>query len=211
MTVASGLLAFDTSAAHCAAALLSAGCVSVMEKKMVRGQAENLLPMLCRLLSDANLDFTDLQGIGVGIGPGNFTGVRISVSAARGLGFGLQIPVIGVSTLEALAWGFSSPVLAAVPARREQIYAQLFGVEEETTPLLCSPTFADLHDLVGELRPPVVGAAAKTVAEHTNWMCAEPNLRLIEAVLQIAKARFDQNLLKEMPTPIYLRAATDQT
>ncbi len=204
------LLAFDTSAGHCVAALLSGGCIEVVEKYMVRGQAENLFPILQRLLSDADLDMTDLQGIGVGIGPGNFTGVRISVSAARGLGFGLQIPVIGVSTLEALAWGFVDPVLVVVPARREQIYAQLFRVAEETTPMLCNPTSEDLKNLVGELCPTVVGAAAKVVAEHTSWPCAEVNLRPIEAVLQITRARLEKNLPTKMPSPIYLRSATDQ-
>ena len=70
---------------------------------MDRGQAERLLPMLEELMAEAGAGWTALDGIGVVTGPGNFTGVRLAVAAARGLALGLGIPAVGVSIFEALA------------------------------------------------------------------------------------------------------------
>ena len=89
------ILAFDTSAAHCAAALLCAGKIEVRVDEMARGQAEHLMPMLEEVLAAQGLTWADLDAIGVGTGPGNFTGIRISVAAARGLALGLGIPAVG--------------------------------------------------------------------------------------------------------------------
>jgi tRNA threonylcarbamoyl adenosine modification protein YeaZ len=90
---------------------------------MARGQAEHLMPMLEGFLSENGKSWSDLTRIGVGTGPGNFTGIRISVSAARGLSLGLGIPAIGVSTLEALRHIHPSATVAVV-APRNMIYAQ---------------------------------------------------------------------------------------
>ena len=98
------VLAFDTAAAHCAAALVRGPAVlAARHEPMDRGQAERLLPMLEELMAEAGTGWTSLDGIGVVTGPGNFTGVRLAVAAARGLALGLGIPAVGVSIFEALA------------------------------------------------------------------------------------------------------------
>ena len=97
------VLAFDTSAAHCAAVLVRGDRVLARrDEAMDRGQAERLLPMLEELLAEAGLGWRDLDGIGVCTGPGNFTGLRIAVAAARGLALALGIPAVGVTRFEAL-------------------------------------------------------------------------------------------------------------
>ncbi len=88
---------------------------------MARGQAERLIPLLQQVLNDHGAVWNDLDAIGVGVGPGNFTGIRISVSAARGLALGLGKPAIGVSNLEAQAYGLDGPVLRCPDARRDRI------------------------------------------------------------------------------------------
>lgn len=122
------VLGFDTSAAHCAAGLFWAGRkLPSRFEEMPRGQAERLIPMLEALLAEAGLGWRDLGAIGVGIGPGNFTGIRIAVSAARGLALGLGIPAIGVSSFELLAHGQGNgPLLITLPAPRGQAYVQRF-------------------------------------------------------------------------------------
>jgi len=120
------LLAFDTSAAHCAAALLLNGQVVTRIDEMAKGQAEHLMPMLEEMLAAADLTWADLDGIGVGIGPGNFTGIRISLGAVRGLALGLGKPAIGVNGFEARAFQEPLPFTATIPAPREQSYAQAF-------------------------------------------------------------------------------------
>ena len=78
-------LGFDTSAAHCAAALLRGDTVLAhLSEEMTKGQAERLFPLLEGLLAQTGLVWRNLDVIGVGIGPGNFTGIRIAVAAARG-------------------------------------------------------------------------------------------------------------------------------
>ena len=114
------VLGFDTSAAHCAAAVLDGErCLATRVEEMGRGQAERLMPLLEELLAEAGLNWRDLHRIGVGVGPGNFTGIRISVAAARGLALGLGIPAIGVSTFDAIQLA-DPEAAAAVPAPRCQ-------------------------------------------------------------------------------------------
>ncbi len=152
------LLAFDTSAAHCAAALFCDGrVVATHVDEMARGQAEHLMPMLEDFLARKGKDWSDLTRIGVGIGPGNFTGIRISVAAARGLALGLGIPAIGVSTLDALQH-LHPGATTAVPAPRDMIYAQTPGSEPS---LLAA---SDVPDAVFSDDPHALIAALAEVA-----------------------------------------------
>jgi hypothetical protein len=105
------ILAFDTAAAHCAAALVQGDAVLARrDEPMARGQAERLLPMLEEMLAETRRGWADLDALAVCTGPGNFTGLRLAVAAARGLAMGLGIPAIGVSRFEALAEGTAGPM-----------------------------------------------------------------------------------------------------
>lgn len=125
------VLGFDTSAAHCAAAVICGDRVlAERTEPMTRGQAERLFPLLEELLAEAGLGWSDLDAIGVGIGPGNFTGVRISVAAARGLALSLGVPAIGVGTTEASACGAPRPCRAVVPLRGNEVVWEDFGSQD---------------------------------------------------------------------------------
>ncbi|MBV7408700.1 tRNA (adenosine(37)-N6)-threonylcarbamoyltransferase complex dimerization subunit type 1 TsaB [Maritimibacter sp. DP1N21-5] len=175
------LLAFDTSAAHCAAALLRDGKVTTRVEEMGKGQAERLMPLLVEVLSEGGLGWADLDGIGVGVGPGNFTGIRISVAAARGLALGLGKPAIGVSTLEAQAHGVARPCRSVTDARRGMVYAQVFpgGVAE----MVGADSLPDDLPLAG----PLDGAA------------------LVTAIAELAARRLDAP--EPRPAPLYIRGA----
>jgi tRNA threonylcarbamoyladenosine biosynthesis protein TsaB len=99
----SGLvLGFDTSAAQCAAAVVSGDRVLASRvESMERGQAERLLPMLEEVLAESRAGWADLAALAVCTGPGNFTGIRVGVAAARGLALGLGVPAMGVTAFEA--------------------------------------------------------------------------------------------------------------
>ncbi|MCK0150008.1 tRNA (adenosine(37)-N6)-threonylcarbamoyltransferase complex dimerization subunit type 1 TsaB [Marivita sp. S6314] len=138
------ILAFDTSAAHCAAALLCGSVIlQTRVEPLAKGQAERLMPMLEEMLSEHGKTWSDLTRIGVGVGPGNFTGIRISVSAARGLALGLGIPAIGVSSLEAIHQDHPTAI-AAVPAPRDMLYVQSPGTAPRLTDAseVTQPVFA---------------------------------------------------------------------
>ena len=183
------ILGFDTSAAHCAAALLSGGRVlAAVEEPMATGQAERLMPMLEGMLAAQGLGWRDLSRIGVGTGPGNFTGVRIAVAAARGLALGLGVPAVGVGRLEALALGLGR-VTVVEDARRGEAWVQDFpGGAARVLPL-------------AEVRAArVVGSAAAAVP---GAEVLAPAMPLAEAVARIAAARAPG----PRPAPVYLRAA----
>jgi len=129
------ILGFDTSAAHCAAALLSGDRILVTRhEEMGRGQAERLMPLLEEVLAEAGATWADLSRIGVGVGPGNFTGIRIAVSAARGLALSLCIPAVGVDGFKAIALTAPDDHLPALPAPRNQLYVKPAGKEPRLLP-----------------------------------------------------------------------------
>ncbi|UWQ98989.1 tRNA (adenosine(37)-N6)-threonylcarbamoyltransferase complex dimerization subunit type 1 TsaB [Rhodobacteraceae bacterium S2214] len=178
----SRVLAFDTASAHCAACLIDGDTVVVRVDPMAKGQAEHLMPMLEEVLSDNGLTWQDLDAIGVGTGPGNFTGIRISVSAARGLALGLGIPAVGVTHLEAQVHGLPRPVVAQVSAPREQVYVQTFADLISTAVLV--PATSD----IAQAAPPIV-------APET----------MIKNIALIARDRAADTT--DRPAPYYVRAA----
>ncbi len=199
------LLAFDTSGPYCAVAVMSQGRITTRIDNMTRGQAEHLFPLLQEVLEDHQFDFSDLDGIGVGIGPGNFTGIRIAVSAARGLTFALNTPAVGVSTLEALVWDRTGPRLAVLDAPRDHIYAQLFGVSQSHPPQHCTLTKKSLESIVDGYEPIVIGPNPASVLALTGWACRAPRTSIIEAIIQIAKLRLPH--VSQPPRPLYMRPA----
>lgn len=117
------ILAFDTSGPWCDVAVLQNGTISAAcHCEMARGQAESLMGLLEDRLKEANLEWADLDAIGVGVGPGNFTGIRIAVSTARGLGLGLGKPVYGVNGFDARC-GLQSRTSVTIPAPQNKVYA----------------------------------------------------------------------------------------
>ena len=117
------VIVFDTSDQYIAAALYR-GKENIRTKIefMTKGQAEALMSSLNKLLAVSSLNWSDLSKIGVCTGPGNFTGIRISVSAARGLALGLEIPAIGVTSFEATLYGHGDENLALLPANKGCYY-----------------------------------------------------------------------------------------
>ena len=125
------ILALDTAAAHCAAALVCGGRIcAARAETMDRGQAERLLPMVEELLVEAGIGWDAVGGIAVCTGPGNFTGLRVAVAAARGLALALGVPAVGVSRLEVL--GARPGVTVATIADKRGRFVQIFrdGVAE---------------------------------------------------------------------------------
>ncbi len=194
------VLAFDTSAAHCAAALLSGDQVLAQRHEpMEKGQAERLMPMLAEMLAEAGVGFGDLARIGVGTGPGNFTGVRISVAAARGLALGLGIPAVGVSALHAQALGTNGAVLSTLDARKGALYLQGFGLKGVAAQILNLATLPP--------RPPATcgGFAAEAVAAQCAGQAAAPRYPLCEAIARLAQEQPAADAPR--PAPFYLRSA----
>ena len=123
------LLAIETATESCSAALLVGDRIFERSEIAPRRHAELLLPMCDEILAEAGLRRRDLDAVAVGRGPGAFTGVRLAISAAQGIALALDIPVIPVSSLAALAMQApdnGADVLAVIDARMGEIYAGTF-------------------------------------------------------------------------------------
>jgi tRNA threonylcarbamoyl adenosine modification protein YeaZ len=122
------LLAIDTAAPRLALAVLDGDRAETHVEDMATGQAERLFPALDTLLARAGVTYADLSRIAVTTGPGSFTGLRIGLSAARGLGLALGVPVLGIPSLLALSLAAScNPVAVLLDARRGEAYFQAFS------------------------------------------------------------------------------------
>lgn len=196
-------LGFDTSAAHCAAALLRGNeIIAHCYEEMAKGQAERLMPLLTEILAETGIGWRDLDAVGVGIGPGNFTGVRIAVAAARGIALATGVPAIGVSTLEAAALDLPRPLVVVQDARRAEVYVQEFDLSGAEPPRL-----SDLQTVALELsHSALTGSAAAQVAAQTPGLTVLPPAHpLPEAIARIAASRLGRP--QPRPAPLYLRAA----
>ena len=171
---------------------------------MKRGQAERLMPMLGEVLADAGLDWGALDAIGVGVGPGNFTGIRISVSAARGLAMSLGVPAIGVSAFEAMALGAQGVVIAAVDMPRDQVCVCVMP-HEGAEPVFGAPSSVEI-DVPAGAEPKCIGAAAEIFASRFAGRVAEPSFPAIEAIARIAGSRMNEEN-PPRPAPLYVRPA----
>ncbi|MEM1363478.1 MAG: tRNA (adenosine(37)-N6)-threonylcarbamoyltransferase complex dimerization subunit type 1 TsaB [Pseudomonadota bacterium] len=198
------LLAFDTSGPHCAAALIEGGRVKDSRiEGMAKGQAERLLGLAEELLKDNGASFADISAIGVGVGPGNFTGIRISVAAARGLALSTGAPAIGVTSFEALAYGLPRPVVVCLDARRDAFYLQVFEDSGGSEPQLINAE--DFARLALPNGASCVGSAAASAAARCDGRLKSPLCPLADAIGQIAITKLGR--VQPRPAPLYLRPA----
>ncbi len=133
-------IALDSSSEWCSAALCCDGEIAALETRADHAHSELLLPMVERLLAQAGLGLTALDGVAFGAGPGAFTGLRIACGLAQGLAFTRNLPVIGVSSLEALAEAAGAErVVACLDARMQEVYCAAYARRGERWAVLLEP------------------------------------------------------------------------
>jgi tRNA threonylcarbamoyladenosine biosynthesis protein TsaB len=168
------ILAIDTALDACAAAVLDteAGYLIAQESlAMKRGHAEALMPLVGRVIAQSGVAFAELDRIAVTTGPGSFTGLRVGLSAARGIALAAHKPVVGVTTLTAYAAPIVSqdgehPVVAAIDARHDQVYLQVVSGNGSS---LIRPRVATVDEALGAWQfgaPRLVGNAANILGER---------------------------------------------
>jgi tRNA threonylcarbamoyl adenosine modification protein YeaZ len=215
------VLAIDTALEACSAAAFDTarGGITASETlPMARGHAEAVMPLIARVMDVAGAEFAELDRVAVTTGPGSFTGLRVGISAARGIALAAGKPAIGLSTLAAFAAPLiaeddSTHVVAAIDARHDQVYLQVFGIGGRT---LVAPRIATLRDaaraaITGPAR--IVGSAANQVA--AAWpRGAEPPLsvehRSAPDIGWIARLGAAAAEGYGPPKPLYLRAPDAQ-
>ena len=121
------ILALDTSTENCSVALLVDERVYFRSEVAPRDHTKKILPMIDEVLKEAGITLADLDALAFGRGPGSFTGVRIGIGIAQGLAFGANLPMLAISTLEAMAQGAyrvngATQVACAIDARMSEVY-----------------------------------------------------------------------------------------
>ncbi len=134
------VLALETSTEYCSVALWQDGAVRDRCELVGQKHSEVLIPMLDDLLRQAGVKLSEVDGIAFGAGPGSFTGVRIACSAAQGLALGTEKPVIGISTLQALAQASGRDrVIAVLDARMAEVYYAAYERQNGAWAPVCGP------------------------------------------------------------------------
>lgn len=169
------ILALDSSSDACSVALICDGVVTGLFEMAAKSHTQRLLPMVDEVLQQAGCDKRELDAIAFGRGPGSFTGLRICLGIVQGLAFGLQIPVVPVSTLAAIAAGYyrnaaadelkqPQPVLVALDARMNEVYWGLFQYDPHnplpiglTAEFVMPPSAVVQQDAVRQNRNHLIG------------------------------------------------------
>lgn len=211
------LLALDTSTEYLSLAIAKGSETFTFEVLAGQTHSQIILPQIQVLLETAGLQLKDLQGIAFGAGPGSFTGVRIAAGVAQGLGYGSNLPVVGVCTLMALAEASgATKVIACLDARMGEVYHAAYEkVNEEwqavIEPGLYKPDAAPAiqgSDWVG------AGSGWQTYGEQLSAIYAEQLtstqpalLPSASAILQLARPVFARGEAKPAhdAMPIYIR------
>ena len=207
------VLAWDTSASGCSAAVWRDGRILASRRMaMARGQSEVLMPMIRDVMAEAGVAFHELALLGVTVGPGTFTGIRIGLAAARAVALAAKLPLVGVTTTEAVAAGVAEDeragrtVLACIDAKRAELFVQPFA-EDGTA--LAEPTALDPAAAAALVSGPVVlagdGAALVQAHRPDALLARSPAAPDAGVVAVLARRHFDDGTALP-PLPLYLRA-----
>jgi tRNA threonylcarbamoyladenosine biosynthesis protein TsaB len=210
------ILAVDTALGACSAAVLEDERLRAHRfAAMERGHAEALAPMVQDAMAEAGLAFADLDRLAVTTGPGTFTGQRVGLAFMRGLRIALKRPLVGITTLEAMAAAAMAETGASLAAalhdaRRGEVYFALYAGNEA----IVEPCLLAFDDAVSEIlrrteRGPIAlaGTAAQAACERYRQSGGEA---LVNSVVQpdalwVARLAVHRTPLEQAPRPLYLR------
>ncbi|HUR43580.1 MAG TPA: tRNA (adenosine(37)-N6)-threonylcarbamoyltransferase complex dimerization subunit type 1 TsaB [Aestuariivirga sp.] len=205
------ILTLDTAMAACSVAVHQSAEILAQDYiAMERGHAEKIALMVRDVAAKAGMKFSDLDRIAVTLGPGTFTGVRIGLAMARGLGLALGIPVIGFDTLSAIAANEKPgdmPLLVAADARRDELYSAMFSASGEMLRTSAVLTVEACLQLLpeGPVRLLGTGAERLMAASLRTDLIRSPAGDLPDAA-NFGRLVFGLPAPKGMPVPLYLRA-----
>src|SRR3979490_2290488 len=168
------ILAIDTALDACAAGGLDTDGSKMLAQEsqpMKRGHAEALMTLIARVMKESGVAFASLDRIAVTTGPGSFTGLRVGLSAARGIALAANKPAVGLTTLTAYAapvvsQNLEQPVISAIDARHDHVYFQVVSGDGGS---LVRPRVAPIEEALDAARfgaSHLVGNAAKILADR---------------------------------------------
>lgn len=212
------ILALDTALGPCGVAVIDAENNGASQiRPTEREQAQILVPMVEQVLSDAGVSYQDLSAIVTTVGPGSFTGLRISLSAARAFGLALNIPVIGISTLDALAAQILSQneiednqtLCIVIETKRADYYAGFYnGAGEEVAKPVCCDALEILYQAHDKIDILAGNATARFLKELGGNAIKVGGVIAADSIdiEFLARLAFEPSFHRP-PEPLYLRGA----
>lgn len=212
------VLAFDTAQGALSVAVRDDdGVLASAFELRTRGHAEELMPAIETVLAEAALGFSDLDALAVTVGPGTFTGLRVGLAAARGLALARGLPLVGITTLEAIAAdvvvGDDEVVVASFDAKRGEVYVQSFdaGLAPLTKPALVA--VAEVGALLPHRKLLLVGTGTALLEEALHGFerrpadaPAQPRADIVARLALQRLAAHGVDAFRVAPTPLYIRA-----
>lgn len=199
------ILAIETATTACSVALTCNGTISHRFEIVPQLHTQRVFPMIRALLEEACLKLADIDAIAVGRGPGSFTGLRIAVSIAQGLGYGLNKRVYPISTLEAMALqatknlkeGQSQLVLTSIDARMQEVYAALYRVFKTATIEVVTSEHLIAIEAFKQWQ--------NELSESVIHIDAHPRAKEVAILALAAYERGEEGIAPEDVLPVYLR------
>jgi tRNA threonylcarbamoyladenosine biosynthesis protein TsaB len=214
------ILLLESSAAVCSVALSRNGNVIAQRENPDGNKHAELLSVFCdEVMREANVSPADLSAVAVSGGPGSYTGLRIGASTAKGYCYGLNIPLIAVPTLEAMAWSMKKNAATGdllcpmIDARRMEVYTAVFDVElHNVAPVV--PHVLDENSYLPFLDQQIVWFSGDGMPKAKELLSRHPNARFTNDGLQsarnmagLAEAKFNRQQFEDTAyyVPFYLK------
>lgn len=215
------ILAIDTAMGACSVCVVDEGVeepIALQSTPMDTGHAEALMPMLRDLMEQVPGGFPSIDRVAVSIGPGSFTGLRVGISAARGIGLAVGCPVVGISTLSAYAVPLMTSdgagvIAVGIDARHGQLYFQAFTAAGRTIVLPRVISVKEATRLIGSGPALIAGSGAAALAVEAMAMgvrasIADPSPA--PSILWIARLGLVADPAAAPAKPLYLKAPAAQ-
>ena len=168
------VLALEAATSHQSMAIFNdQELLGYVETDSSRSLTTQIIPSIHQLLRLASVNVTALEGLAVSIGPGTFTGLRVGLATMTAFRLALDIPLVGVSTLEGLAWNLPNsdlPILSTVAIREEMVYWGIFRCQEDQV-------VAMKTDQIGKLADVCAGLSEPTIVLGDGWIRNQECLR----------------------------------
>ena len=211
------ILAIDTTLGACSTAIGSASEVIGCNREIrTRGHVERLLPMIDETFDDSPMSIESIDYITVTKGPGTFAGVRIGLAAAKGLALALDVPIIAITSLEALAFEFAQSnskfdgkIAVLIDARRGEVYMQSFKVCTCDIKPIDEPKSSKIEDVLNAIAGDVkhiIGSACVYFEDSGLEIHKEPIYPNAASMLLLAEKKIGEAQMSDDVEPLYLRA-----
>lgn len=215
------ILSIDTSGQILSIAVLKKDVIELSEYPAGKVNSEKILPEIRAMLSRISIDFSDLDGIAFGAGPGSFTGIRIASGIAYGFAYSLNIPIVGVNNLEALATVIKNDYcISCIDARMKQVYIGAYQIKNGSIISVIPPALYDPEALpsINISEATIIGSGVAPYKKQLAKKYKDINLNFINrehalagVIAKLALPRMRKNFDLDQAQPIYIRNKVAQT